>query len=233
MPPEGCHDKLPGMIYSRIEVILSILERGMIPLFYHGDIEKAKLVLEACYKGGARHLEFTNRGENALKVFTALAAFANEKLPGMILGVGSVTDAAQATVFMMAGANFIVTPVLRKDIARVCNRRKVLWIPGCGSLQEVAKAEELGAEFIKLFPGDVYGPKFVKAISGPQPWTRIMPTGGVQPTRESLTSWFDAGVSCVGMGSSLISKEVLEKEQFSDLEHLIRTTLLTIEEIRT
>lgn len=220
------------MIYSRLEVISSIIEGGMIPLFYNGNIENAKCVLEACYRGGARQLEFTNRGENALKVFTALAEFAKEKLPGMILGVGSVTDAAQASIFMMAGANFIVTPVFRKDIAKVCNRRKVLWIPGCGSLQEVARAEELGAEFIKLFPGDTLGPKFVKAILGPQPWTRVMPTGGVQPTKENLKSWFDAGVSCVGIGSSLISKSVIENETYSDLEDLVRNTLQIIHEIR-
>ncbi len=123
------------------------------------------------------------------------------------MGVGSVTDAASASRYMSLGANFIVTPVLREDIALVCNRRKVLWSPGCGSLTEIARAEELGCEIVKLFPGGIYGPEFVKAVRGPQPWTSIMPTGGVAPTKENLEGWFKAGVSCVGMGSKLIAKE--------------------------
>ena len=132
----------------------------------------------------------------------------------MILGVGSVTDAATASLYMQLGANFIVTPVLREDIAMVCNRRKVLWSPGCGSLTEIAKAEELGCEIVKLFPGGIYGPSFVKAIKGPQPWTSIMPTGGVAPTQENLEAWFNAGVTCVGMGSKMISKDIIADRNF-------------------
>jgi 2-dehydro-3-deoxyphosphogluconate aldolase/(4S)-4-hydroxy-2-oxoglutarate aldolase len=150
----------------------------------------------------------------------------------MILGVGSITDAGAASLYMQLGAHFIVTPVLREDIAIVCNRRKVLWSPGCGSLTEISRAEELGCEIVKLFPGDIYGPQFVKGIKGPCPWTSIMPTGGVSPTKENLKGWFDAGVTCVGMGSQLISKEILDSKDFGKLEKTVRDTLSLIKSIR-
>ncbi|WP_297765180.1 bifunctional 4-hydroxy-2-oxoglutarate aldolase/2-dehydro-3-deoxy-phosphogluconate aldolase [uncultured Muriicola sp.] len=218
--------------YSRIEVASVMKETGMVPLFYHPDIELGKKVLKACYDGGARLLEFTARGDFAFEVFSELNKYAIKELPGMILGVGSITDAAAASMFMQMGANFIVTPSLREDIAIVCNRRKVLWSPGCGSLTEINKAEEMGCEIVKLFPGDLYGPGFVKAIKGPQPWTSVMPTGGVSTEEANLKAWFDAGVTCVGMGSKLISKEILSKKDFDGLETLVHTTLKTIAKIR-
>jgi 2-dehydro-3-deoxyphosphogluconate aldolase / (4S)-4-hydroxy-2-oxoglutarate aldolase len=177
-------------------------------------------------------MEFTNRGDFALEIFTDLIKYALAELPGMILGVGSVTDVAAASQYMLAGANFVVTPVLREDIAIVCNRRKVLWSPGCGSLTEIATAEEMGCELVKLFPGSTYGPGFVKAIKGPQPWTSIMPTGGVSTEEESLRGWFDAGVTCVGMGSKLISKEILANKDYNDLEKEVRSVLELILKIR-
>ena len=218
--------------YSRIEVIKVMEESGMVPLFYHSDIELGKKVLKACYDGGARLLEFTARGDFAFEVFSELNKFALKELPGMIMGVGSITDAAAASMFLQMGANFIVTPSFREDIAIVCNRRKVLWSPGCGSLTEINTAEEMGCEVVKLFPGSTYGPGFVKAIKGPQPWTSIMPTGGVSTEESNLKGWFDAGVTCVGMGSKLISKELLAKRDFDGLEDLVRTTLATISKIR-
>ncbi|MBT8178602.1 MAG: bifunctional 4-hydroxy-2-oxoglutarate aldolase/2-dehydro-3-deoxy-phosphogluconate aldolase [Eudoraea sp.] len=218
--------------YSRLEVIAVMKETGMVPLFYHPDLELGKKVLRACYNGGARLLEFTARGDYAYEVFADLNKFALKELPGMILGVGSITDGPAASLFMQMGANFIVTPSLREDIALICNRRKVLWSPGCGSLAEINRAEELGCELVKLFPGSTYGPGFVKAIKGPQPWTSIMPTGGVSTEEDNLRAWFDAGVSCVGMGSKLISKEILAKEDFEQLEQLVRKTLGTIKSIR-
>ena len=205
---------------------------GLIPLFYHPDSTKGKKILKACYDGGARLLEFTARGDFAHEVFSELVKYAIEELPGMILGVGSVTDGAAASRFMGLGANFIVTPVLREDIAVVCNRRKVLWSPGCGTLTEIARAEELGCEIIKLFPGDVYGPQFVKGVKGPQPWTSIMPTGGVSPDRENLSAWFNAGVTCVGMGSQLISKEIIAKGDYEALKLKVAQTLHIIKEVR-
>jgi 2-dehydro-3-deoxyphosphogluconate aldolase/(4S)-4-hydroxy-2-oxoglutarate aldolase len=193
--------------FSRIEVAEVMKNTGLVPLFYNDDIEISKKVVKAVYDGGARLLEFTARGDFAHEVFGELNKYALKELPGMIMGVGSVTDAASASRFMALGANFIVTPVLREDIAIICNRRKVLWSPGCGSLTEITRAEELGCEIVKLFPGGIYGPDFVKAIRGPQPWTSIMPTGGVAPTKDNLESWFNAGVTCVGMGSKLIAKD--------------------------
>ena len=204
----------------------------MIPLFFNNDIVLSKKVLKACYEGGARLMEFTARGDFAHEVFGELTKYAIAKLPGMIMGVGSVTDGAAASLYMSLGANFVVTPVLREDIAIACNRKKILWSPGCGSLTEIARAEELGCEFVKLFPGDLYGPKFVKGIKGPQPWTSIMPTGGVSPNRENLSGWFNAGVTCVGMGSQLISKDIIANEDYVKLEQDVKDALALIKDIR-
>jgi 2-dehydro-3-deoxyphosphogluconate aldolase/(4S)-4-hydroxy-2-oxoglutarate aldolase len=207
-------------------------ETGMVPLFFHPDVELGEKVLKACYDGGARLMEFTARGDFAHEIFGKLNKYALTNLPGMIMGVGSITDAAAASLYMQLGANFIVTPVLREDIALVCNRRKVLWSPGCGSLTEIARAEELGCEIVKLFPGDLYGPGFVKGIKGPCPWTSIMPTGGVSPTEENLKAWFDAGVTCVGMGSQLISKEILAKKDFPLLKSRVEDALDIIKRVQ-
>ena len=218
--------------YSRLEVAQVMKDTGLVPLFFHKDIEIGRKVLKACYDGGARLMEFTARGDFAHEVFGELNKYAIKELPGMIMGVGSVTDAAAASLFMSLGANFVVTPVLREDIALVCNRRKVLWSPGCGSLTEIAKAEELGCEIVKLFPGGTYGPGFVKAIKGPQPWTSIMPTGGVSPTEENLKGWFEAGVTCVGMGSNLISKEVIANQDFEALKKAVKDSLAIIKNLQ-
>lgn len=218
--------------YTRHQVITEMHNSGMIPLFYDPDIEISKNIVQACYQGGARLLEFTHRGDFAHEVFRELIRFVNESLPGMIIGVGSVTDAASASHYLMNGANFIVTPVFREDIAIVCNRRKVLWSPGCGSLTEIAKAEEMGAEIVKLFPGNIYGPEFVKAIKGPQPWTSIMPTGGVTTEKENLKAWFDAGVSCVGLGSKLISKELIKNQEYDQISNTIKKTLALIQTLK-
>lgn len=219
--------------YSRIEVATAMESTGMVPLFYHPDISLGKGLIKACYDGGARVLEFTNRGDFAHEVFAALNKYALEELPGMILGVGSVPDAGTASLYIQLGANFIVSASLRQDLAQVCNRRKILWSPGCGTLTEIGLAEELGCEIVKLFPGGTYGPGFVKAIRGPQPWTKIMPTGGVSPTRENLTGWFDAGVTCVGMGSKLITKEIMSNRDFAKLEQGVKEALALIKDIRS
>ena len=208
-------------------------ETGLVPLFFNSDIEVSKKLLKAVYDGGARLLEFTARGDFALEIFTELTKYAIAELPGMIMGVGSVTDAAAASQYMMNGANFIVTPVLREDIAIVCNRRKVAWSPGCGSLAEIARAEELGCEVVKLFPGGIYGPDFVKAIKGPCQWTSIMPTGGVSPTKESLSAWFNAGVTCVGMGSKLFVKDAEGNFDFQGIENKVKESLDIIKGLRS
>lgn len=215
--------------FTRIEVALKMKETGLIPLFYHPDLEVSKQILKACYEGGARLLEFTARGDFAFETFATLNKYAIAELPGMILGVGSVTDAAAASLYMQLGANFIVTPVLREDIAIVCNRRKVLWSPGCGTLTEIARAEELGCEIVKLFPGDIYGPEFIKGIKGPQPWTSIMPTGGVSPTAENLKKWFDAGVTCVGIGSQLIKEDANGYFDLTKIKNLTQQCITIIQ----
>ena len=218
--------------HTRIEVINKMMESRMVPLFYHSDFLVAKNILLACYNGGARIIEFTNRGDFAIEVFTKLIKFASNELPGMIIGIGSVTNAAAASQYMLFGANFIVTPVLREDIAVVCNRKKVLWIPGCGSLTEIAKAEEMGCEFVKLFPGNIYGPDFIKSVKGPQPWTCIMPTGGVSTDESNLLDWFEAGADCVGLGSKLISNKILKNQDFKTLEKNVSDTLKFIQTIK-
>lgn len=218
--------------FSRLEVVTKMMETGMVPLFYHSDIEVAKKTLKACYQGGARLLEFTSRGDFAYQIFDQLNKYVLAELPEMIMGVGSITDAAAASLYMQLGANFIVTPVLREDIAIVCNRRKILWSAGCGSLTEISKAEELGGEIIKLFPGSTYGPEFVKAVKGPQPWTNIMPTGGVSTEEDNLKAWFESGVVCVGMGSKLISNEILANEDYNGLRKKVKNTLELIQKIK-
>jgi len=218
--------------YSRIEVAQVMKETGLVPLFYHPDLEISKQVVKACYDGGARLLEFTARGDFAHEVFGELVKYVIKELPGMVMGVGSVTDAAAASRYMSLGANFIVTPVLREDIAIVCNRRKVLWSPGCGTLTEITRAEELGCEVVKLFPGDIYGPNFVKGIKGPQPWTSIMPTGGVSPDKENLQGWFDAGVTCVGMGSKLIKKDAEGNFDLEKIQSVVQNSIDLIQGIK-
>jgi 2-dehydro-3-deoxyphosphogluconate aldolase/(4S)-4-hydroxy-2-oxoglutarate aldolase len=218
--------------FSRIQVASVMGSTGLVPLFYHPDVELGKKVIKACYDGGARLLEFTNRGDFAHEVFRELHHYAIKELPELIMGVGSVTDAAAASLYMQMGANFVVTPVLREDIALVCNRKKVMWSPGCMTLAEIARAEELGAEVIKIFPGGQLGPGFVKDIKGPCPWTSIMPTGGVSPTEENLAAWFDAGVHCVGMGSKLISKDIIAAKDFDKLKTLTQSALEIIQKVR-
>ncbi|WP_367389125.1 bifunctional 4-hydroxy-2-oxoglutarate aldolase/2-dehydro-3-deoxy-phosphogluconate aldolase [Lewinella sp. LCG006] len=218
--------------FTRIEVAQKMAEQGMVPLFYNQDVELGKKVLKACYAGGARLLEFTNRGDYAHEAFAALNKYCEAELPEMIMGVGSVTDAGTTSLYLQLGANFVVTPVLREDIAIACNRRKVLWSPGCGSLTEICRAEELGCEIVKLFPGGTYGPEFVKNIKGPQPWTSVMPTGGVSPTEDNLKGWFDAGVTCVGMGSQMISSDILKNGTFEVLEKRVADTLALIKKLR-
>lgn len=219
--------------YSRIEVVEVMRKTGLVPLFYDNNFETCKKIAQTLYKAGARLIEFTARGDFAQDVFAKLVKFSIENLPGMILGVGSITDAASASNYMALGANFIVTPVFREDIAIVCNRRKVLWSPGCGSLTEIARAEELGCEIVKLFPGGIYGPNFIKAIKGPQPWTTIMPTGGVSPTKENLESWFNAGATCVGMGSKLIVKDTQGNYDLSKIETLTKSSIAIIETLKS
>lgn len=220
--------------YTRIEVFQKMKETGVVPVFYHADIDTAKKVLKACYDGGIRTFEWVNRGDFAHEVFSELNKYALQELPGMMLGAGSVVDEATAALYIQAGANFIVSPLLNENMARICNRRKILWAPGCGSVSEIGKAEELGAELVKIFPAsEVGGASFVKGVKGPCPWTNIMPTGGVDTTRENLENWFKAGVTCVGMGSKLFPKDIIEKGDFDVLTQKVKELIKTINELKS
>ncbi|MDP4225369.1 MAG: bifunctional 4-hydroxy-2-oxoglutarate aldolase/2-dehydro-3-deoxy-phosphogluconate aldolase [Bacteroidota bacterium] len=219
--------------FSRINVATEMARTGMVPVFYHSDVDVCKKVLKACYDGGVRVFEFTNRGDFAHEVFSELNKYAIKELPELILGVGSVIDAATASLYMQLGTNFVVSPVLKEEMAVVCNRRKILWCPGCGSVTEISRAEELGAEIVKIFPASqVGGPKFVAAVKGPMPWTSIMPTGGVEPTEENLKAWFDAGVVCVGMGSKLITKDLIAKGEFEKLAVDVKKAIELIQKLK-
>lgn len=219
--------------FTRLETLCTMKETGMIPVFYHSDVSLCKNVLKACYNGGVRVFEFTNRGDFAHEIFGELNKWASTECPEMILGIGSVVDAGTASLYMQLGANFIVSPILNPDMAKVCNRRKIAWSPGCGTLSEISQAEELGAEIVKIFPGSsVGGPDFVKTIKGPCPWTSVMPTGGVEPTEESLKEWFSAGVTCVGMGSKLFPVDALRVGDWGVIEKKCREALDIIKKLR-
>jgi len=208
-------------------------ECGIIPVFYHPDTDICLEVIMACHQGGLKVFEFTNRGNFAHQVFGEISRHLDKELPEVILGAGSVIDAGTASLFIQLGANFIVSPVLKEDMAVVCNRRKILWSPGCGSLTEISRAEELGAEIVKIFPGaQVGGPDFVKAVKGPMPWSSLMPTGGVEPSRESLAAWFKAGVTCVGMGSNLITKDIVKNKDFALLTQKAKDAVSLLNKIR-
>lgn len=193
--------------FNKLAVMQKIGETGMVPVFYHSNAETAKKVIKACYDGGVRAFEFTNRGDFAQEVFAECVKFAAKECPELALGIGSVVDAPTAALYIQLGACFVVGPLFNPDIVLVCNRRLVPYCPGCGTVSEIGKAQELGCDLCKLFPGDVYGPAFVKGMMAPCPWTKLMVTGGVAPTKENLTAWVKAGVYCVGMGSKLFPKE--------------------------
>lgn len=219
--------------FSRLRVLNSMVELGVIPVFYNPDLEVAKKVVKACMDGGARVVEFTNRGDHAVEVFSGLELYCRKELPDVILGIGSVIDPYMAAMYIARGANFVVGPLLNPEVGRICNRRKIPYSPGCGSASEISQAEELGCEIIKIFPGaQVGGPAYVKAILGPCPWVSMMPTGGVDCTEESLKAWFEAGVVCAGIGSALIRKDLVKAGDFEAIRENVKKTLEIIKKVR-
>lgn len=219
--------------FTRIEVALKMKETGIVPVFYHKDAETCKSVLKACYEGGIRVFEFTNRGDFAHEVFGELNKWAAIECPEMILGVGSIVEGPTTALYIQLGANFIVSPLIEVEMAKICNKRKIAWSPGCGSLTEIGRAHELGCEVVKIFPGSsVGGPEFVKSVLGPMPYASIMPTGGVSPDEANLKGWFNAGVLCVGMGSQLFPKEVLESEDWAFISRICKEALEIVSKIR-
>ena len=220
--------------YSRIEVVLQMKENGIVPVFYNADIAICKQVLKACYDAGLRTFEFTNRGDFAHEVFADLNKYAKAELQGMIMGVGSVLDAGTTSLYLQLGADFIVSPIVNAEMAKACNRRKVAWMPGCGSVTEISYAEELGGEVVKIFPGaQVGGPAFVKGVKGPLPWASIMPTGGVSPTEENLKEWIAAGVHCVGIGSKLFIKNTEGAYDYAAITQTISSALDLVKKLRS
>lgn len=201
--------------FARLDVLNRIIEVGLVPVFYHGDLEVASQVLAACAASGVTVFEFTNRGDHAIDVFRALEQRVAHQTPDLILGAGSIADEATAALFVAHGANFIVGPSFNARVARLCNRRKVAYIPGCATATEIATAEEAGSEIVKLFPCElVGGPEFVRALLGPCPWTRLMPTGIRQVTKAGLTEWFKAGIVAAGIGRELLKKEFVEQRDY-------------------
>ena len=220
--------------YDRMAVLNAIFDAGIVPVFYNKDAETTIRIVEACARGGARCVEFTNRGDLAHHVFTEAVRHVMVNKLDVIMGVGSIADAPTAALYIANGANFVVGPLLNEEVARLCNRRKIAYSPGCGSVTEIGQAEELGVEIVKVFPGsEVGGPAFVKSVLGPCPWTRIMPTGGVDATRESLESWVKAGVAAVGAGSKLITKELVDAKDWDGLTKKVAQSVQWIKEIRT
>lgn len=219
--------------HNRLKTLTAMKEIGLIPVFYQPDPKTSIDIAAACADGGAVCLEFTNRGDRAIRVFEELTRWRDQSRPQVILGVGSVVDAPTAALYISAGADFVVGPLLDEDTARLCNGRKIPYCPGCGSVTEIHRAHLLGVEICKVFPGgQVGGPDFVKAVRGPCPWAELMPTGGVSPTKESLSAWFGAGTACVGMGSKLVTKQLIEAKDYAGITKAVQAALQIIKEIR-
>lgn len=221
------------MPHDRLSVLTALESQGVIPVFSHEDPAVAIAVIEACAKGGAKCVEFTNRGDFAFASFVEAAKHFAKHDPSVILGVGSVVDAPTAALYIQHGAKFVVGPILNAEVAKLCNRRMVAYSPGCGTASEISEAQELGCEIVKVFPGEsVGGPAFVSAVLGPMPWTKIMPTGGVDPTEESLSAWFKAGIVACGIGSKLITKDAVGKKDWAGISARVSETLATVRKVR-
>ena len=219
--------------FNKMQVLAAMSKTGMVPVFYHKDPEVAKNVVKACYDGGVRAFEFTNRGDFAQEVFTEVVKFAAAECPEMIVGIGSIVDPGTASLYLQLGANFVVGPLFNPEVAKICNRRLVPYSPGCGSVSEIGFAQEAGCDLCKVFPaGNVGGPSFVKNVKGPLPWSMLMVTGAVEPTEENLTAWIKSGVTCVGMGSNLFPKDVIAAREWSKITELCEKSLAYITKAR-
>ena len=219
--------------FDKIDVLAKMRITGIVPVFYHSNPEIAKQVVKACYDGGVRAFEFTNRGDFAHEVFAEVVKYAAKECPELAVGVGSVVDPATAALYLQLGACFVVGPLFNPEVARVCNRRSVPYTPGCGTVSEVGAAQECGCDLCKVFPGDVLGPKFVKGLTAPMPWSKLMVTGGVEPTRENISAWFAAGVYCVGMGSKLFPKDKIAAADWQYISDKCAEAIVYAAECRT
>ena len=220
------------MKFNKIQVLTAMKATGLIPVFYNSDLEVSKNIVKACYDGGIRAFEFTNRGEFAHEVFGELVKYAAKECPEMIMGIGSIVDAPTAALFIQLGANFIVGPLFNPEVAKVANRRLIPYAPGCGTVTEVGMAQEMGCDLCKVFPGDVLGAGFVKGLKAPMPWSNLLVTGGVKPEEGNLKGWFDAGVTCVGMGSNLFPQEMIKNKNWKGITQLCSDALAIIQKVR-
>jgi 2-dehydro-3-deoxyphosphogluconate aldolase/(4S)-4-hydroxy-2-oxoglutarate aldolase len=221
------------MRHDRLAVLTALESQGVAPVFYHPDPAVCLNVIRACARGGARAIEFTNRGDFAVDLFGDIARELQRTDPDVILGIGSEIDAGTAALYLNRGARFVVSPCLVLEVARVCNRRMTAYFPGCGSVTEIGQAHELGCEIVKLFPGaSVGGADFVKAVLGPMPWTKIMPTGGVDPDEASIAKWFGSGIVAAGMGSKLVTDAAVKAGDWAGIEAQVRKTVDAIAAFR-
>lgn len=219
--------------FNKIKVLNAMASTGMVPVFYNKDVTIACNVLKACYDGGVRAFEFTNRGDFAQEVFSDLVKFAAKECPEMIVGIGSIVDPATAAMYIQLGANFIVGPLFNPEVAKICNRRLIPYSPGCGSVSEIGFAQEAGCDLCKVFPaGNVGGPSFVKNVLGPMPWSMLMVTGAVEPTEENLSAWIKSGVTCVGMGSNLFPGDVIAAKNWNAITEKCKEALAIIQKYR-
>ena len=221
------------MARDRLLTLTAMIDQGVVPVFYHPDAEVCAKVIQACANGGAKCVEFTNRGDFASHVFLEVTRHFAKADPSVIMGVGSIVDAPTAALYIANGANFVVGPMLNPEVARLCNRRLIPYHPGCGTVREISEAQELGVEIVKMFPGgSVGGPDFVRNVLGPMPWSKIMPTGGVEANEGSLRPWFEAGIVACGIGSNLITKALLEAGDYAGIEERVRDTVQLVQTIR-
>ena len=211
------------MPVDRVSVLAALQNQGVCPVFYNPDPEVSMNVIRACARGGAPVIEFTNRGDFAVDLFAEIARELGRTDPDVVLGIGSVLDAGTAAMYLNRAARFVVSPALVPEVATVCNRRLVAYFPGCGSVRDIVEAQALGVDIVKLFPGaSVGGPDFVKAVMGPMPWTKIMPTGGVDPDAASIAKWFGAGIVAAGMGSKLVTDAAVKAGDWAGIETSVR-----------
>ena len=218
--------------FLKHEVVGKILDIGLLPVFYNDDIRGAKRIVQACADGGAMVIEFTNRGDFAYEVFSELYKWSQKELPDVILGAGTIIDPATAGIYINSGANFIVGPVFNPEVAKICNRRKVPYIPGCMTPCEISNAEEMGVDIVKVFPGKTVGPAFIKAVLGPCPWSKLMPSGGVEITQENISGWIKSGSAALNIGSNLIKKDLVKAGDFNSIKKLVKQCMEWIKEER-
>jgi 2-dehydro-3-deoxyphosphogluconate aldolase/(4S)-4-hydroxy-2-oxoglutarate aldolase len=221
------------MARDRLQTLNTMVDQGVVPVFFHPDTEVCFRVIQACANGGAKCVEFTNRGDFASEIFLEVTRRFAKADPSVVMGVGSVIDAPTAALYIARGANFVVGPMLNPEVGRLCNRRMIPYHPGCGTVREISEAQELGVEIVKLFPGgSVGGPDFVKSVLGPMPWTKMMPTGGVEPTEASLRPWFSAGIVACGIGSNLITRALIDAGDYDRIERRVREAVDLVRKIR-